>query len=477
LFSAFFAITFNSVREIIRQPVYVILLAVGLVLIAISPYVTMFSMGDDTTLMVDMGLATILLLGLILALVCSSQIISREIETRTAGTMMSKPVGRFAFITSKFVAVLCALSLACFMLIVMLLATVRFGVPSAAYMETDVPALLAQILPLVLAVVLGTACNFFFAWNFSSTAVVAALVLFGLSLVGITVIAPDGGISPWAVLQIVSERHMIEVIKAALLVTMGIWVLGALAVTVATRANVVMQTVVCVAVFFLLMIGQFLLSPVVGLDCEVVLGEPASTGPLGSLPNEHLALLERLKVMRKADDDDQWLFSRHVQSVRLERRTIEWKRWIRLDEDGEVLFDKDNKPVNGSVSDAWMGKAKLMPESADRSVLVMRLSPHSELRNLQLVERILDYVKLKPGRGSDGNDGDYKRQDISVWPRYPVGAALVPHLYVFWVGDQLMSDYPFIPFSYVGLGALYALGYCLALLFAAAWLFEGREIV
>ena len=47
--------------------------------------------------------------------------------------------------------------------------TWRIGVPSSASWEPDVPAFVALLAPLFLAIGLGMYCNFFYRWNFAST--------------------------------------------------------------------------------------------------------------------------------------------------------------------------------------------------------------------------------------------------------------------------------------------------------------------
>jgi len=132
LFRSLWAITKNAFIEVIRQPIYGILLLVGVGLIALSPIITMFAMMEDVKLLVDMGLGTIFMVGITLAILSATQVISREIEVKTAGAVMSKPVGRFVFVAGKFLGVTLAMALACYVFILILLMTVRMGVPDGA---------------------------------------------------------------------------------------------------------------------------------------------------------------------------------------------------------------------------------------------------------------------------------------------------------------------------------------------------------
>lgn len=326
MLSGFWAITKNSFIEVIRQPIYGILLLVGMTLIGFSPAITMFGLALEESLMVDMGLATILLLGLVMAVFSATQGISREIETQTVGAVISKPVGRLAFVVAKFVAISLAMALSSYLLTLMMLMALRMGVPSTATWRMDYPVLLAELGPAFLAIGLGVYCNYFYRWNFCSTALLAAFPLYTLAFGMLLVI--NGGWQFEFIPAIFVERHCSQVALAALLVFMAVWVLSSVAVAISTRVNVVVNAVICLAVFFVGMITQF-------------------------------------------------LFGRFADQSRL----------------------------------AW---------------LALRM---------------------------------------------------VPSLHVFWVGDQLMTEMPYIPVRYVGTAALYATGFCAAMLSFAAFLFERREVI
>ena len=67
MFGSLIAIAKNSFTEVVRQPAYGILVLVGMALIAFSPVVTAFTMMEDVKLVVDMGLGTIFMVGIALA--------------------------------------------------------------------------------------------------------------------------------------------------------------------------------------------------------------------------------------------------------------------------------------------------------------------------------------------------------------------------------------------------------------------------
>ena len=326
MLSSLWTIAKNSFIEIIRQPVYAILLTMGMTLIALAPPITMFSMVEDEKLLVDMGLATIMLLGLVIAVLSVTQTISREIENQTVGAILSKPVGRVVFIVAKFVGVTVSMALATFLLIVVLLSTLRLGVPSTGSYVMDWPALLAEVVPFLIAVGLGIYCNYFYRWNFTSTAVLAAVPLYTAAFAVLLLVNKHWQFE--LIPGVFAQRNAGQVAIAALLIWLGIWVISSIALAISTRLNVVMNAVICFVVFFIGLLSQYLF----GQFAEVSL------------------------------------------AARIAQR-------------------------------------------------------------------------------------------------------IVPNMHVFWVGDKLMHEMPFIPLPYVGVAAAYAAGYCATMVAVAAFLFERREVI
>ncbi len=258
MLSSFWAVTKNSFIEIVRQPVYAILLVAGMLLIGFSPAITMFSLMENERLMVDMGLATILLLGLVMSVLSSTFVITREIESQTVGAIVSKPVGRFVFVVAKFTAVALAMGLSTYLLTIVLLMAVRMGVPNDAHYRIDLPVLLAEVLPLLMAIGAGMYVNFFYRRNFTSAAVVSAGLFYTIAFALMLVVDADWGIT-WLP-AVFAERHADQIAIAAVAAFLGIWVLSSVAVALSTRVNVVLNAIICVVVFFGGMIVQFVFS-------------------------------------------------------------------------------------------------------------------------------------------------------------------------------------------------------------------------
>lgn len=100
------AIALATYKSEIAQPLFLIVAALGAVLVVILfPFIPYNTFGEDIKMLQDSGLTLIKVLGIILAVWAASSSISEEIEGRTALTVLSKPIGRPSFILGKFLGI------------------------------------------------------------------------------------------------------------------------------------------------------------------------------------------------------------------------------------------------------------------------------------------------------------------------------------------------------------------------------------
>jgi hypothetical protein len=117
-----------TAKEAISQPLYILLIAIGiaaLLLYVIIPYNTF---GEDVKMLKTSGMTTIKVLAIIMALWTASVSVSDEIEGRTALTVLSKPVSRRQFIFGKFLGIIWPILLMFLILGAVFLLTVSFKV-------------------------------------------------------------------------------------------------------------------------------------------------------------------------------------------------------------------------------------------------------------------------------------------------------------------------------------------------------------
>ena len=94
-----------TLKETIRQPMFVLLTLTGIMIIATNYIVPFFAFEQETKMFIDCGLATVLICTLLLSIWTASMSVAEEIEGKTAMTLLSKPITRREFIIGKYVGI------------------------------------------------------------------------------------------------------------------------------------------------------------------------------------------------------------------------------------------------------------------------------------------------------------------------------------------------------------------------------------
>src|SRR3954451_22421034 len=165
----FLTIATNAFMELVRQPVFLLLMTSSVVfeIFLATPYY--FAFGDEPKLVKNSTLAVMLLAGLFGAVLSASASLGREIRSGTALAVLSKPVGRAQFLLAKYVGLVLALTLMTYVNLVAALLTSRMAFD--AYGSVDMLALGLFAGGLVVAYLLGGFSNFFLRRPFVSDAV------------------------------------------------------------------------------------------------------------------------------------------------------------------------------------------------------------------------------------------------------------------------------------------------------------------
>ncbi|MBL7222694.1 MAG: hypothetical protein ISS72_02460 [Candidatus Brocadiae bacterium] len=251
MFGKVLTIAGNAFRETVRQPVFCLVLGVAAAMIALSPTFTMFTLMESVKLVQDIGLSTILLAGLVLAVLSASTVVSEEVRGRTAQMVVSRPVGRGEFVVGKFLGLLVAQAVVCYLLSLVLVLTVRVGVKDAAYTKIDSAVIWAQVGAVVLTLAVAAAVNYFFDKPFPSAVVFTALVTFTLVFLAFGFVDRDLHRVPY-----LSAMNLQTLVACAVLFPM-VAILTAAAVACATRLSLVTSVVTCSLFFAVGMVSDF----------------------------------------------------------------------------------------------------------------------------------------------------------------------------------------------------------------------------
>jgi ABC-2 type transport system permease protein len=255
------AIARNTFVESVRQPIYFILIFMCGIMQLFNVWGTAYSMGytesgevsGDNKLLLDIGLATVFVCGMLLAAFIATAVISREIENKTVLTVVSKPISRPAVVLGKFLGVAGAMLIATLTMVLFLLMGLRHGVMSTAADDPDMPVIVFTTLAVVLALGIGIWCNFFYGWVFTQTTTLLLMPLMLAAWLGVLMVGKKWGF------QSIAVDFKPQVMMACGALIMAQLVLTAVATAASARLGQVMTIVVCCGIFvFGLLSNHFL---------------------------------------------------------------------------------------------------------------------------------------------------------------------------------------------------------------------------
>jgi hypothetical protein len=254
----FFTIAANAFMELIRQPVFLLLMtgSVSFELFLAVPYY--FALGDEPKLIKNSALALMLLSGLFGAVLNASASLAREIRVGTALAVLSKPIGRAQFLLAKFAGLAAALALLTYVNLIGVLLCSKMAFD--AYGSTDLVALGIFAAGVAIAYGLAGFSNFFLRRPFVSDAVLALVVTVTLAA--------------FAIIQFTQQEQSLftaggvdwRLIPAGILILFALWILAAVALACSTRLDTIPTLAVCSAIFL------------VGLMSDYLFGQRAEAG-------------------------------------------------------------------------------------------------------------------------------------------------------------------------------------------------------
>ncbi len=243
-------IAINTFMELVRQPVFLLLMTCSsgfAVFLAAVPY---FGFGEDPKLVKDSALAVMLVSGLFGAVLSASASVAREIHSGTALAVLSKPIGRAQFLVAKYAGLAGALTVLTYVNCLGALLASRMAFD--AYGDTDTRSLAIFFGAVALAYAGAGFSNYFLRRPFVADAVLAVVVLTTLAFVVIagftTQTSQFGGVVKvdWRLLP------------ASILILFALWILAGLALACSTRCDMIPTLAICTGIFLLGLMSDYL---------------------------------------------------------------------------------------------------------------------------------------------------------------------------------------------------------------------------
>jgi len=445
-----FTIARNTFVESIRQPVFFVLVIAGGLLQIVNTALSAFSMGmteqtevfGDDKLLLDMGLATVMVCATLLAAFVATSVVTREIENKTALTVISKPVGRPLFILGKYLGVTGAILVATIILTVFLMFAIRHRVMSTARDTIDAPVVLFSLMAVLIPVALAIWGNFFYGWVFSSTAIGAMLPASLIAYVLTLAVSKQ-----WA-FQSLATDFKPQITVAALCAMVAILVLTAAAVAASTRLGQVMTLVFCSGLF------------VLGLLSNHLLGRYAFSNPLAGVVEA--VQIDSESTLREAGDTAQITLDQPSRLSLAPGTPV----FYGPDPSGIALAVPAQNPFSGDPT----SDAEVIRRGTPPALVVRSVSRAGEKETYTIV----NVGSLPVARPPREGDFVFTRPTRSNWVARTAWS-IVPNIQTFWLVDAITQGHR-IPLRYIALVVVYGAVQIVGFLALAVMLFQRRDV-
>jgi ABC-type transport system involved in multi-copper enzyme maturation permease subunit len=150
------AIAGNTFREAIRDRILYLFVGFAVVMVLSTKLFGLLTVGDEAKIIKDIGLASMQFFSMLIAVMMSMILISREVDNRTVFNILAKPVRRWQFILGKYLGLvsIVAANLVLITFVLMLMVVIVVG-------ELDLMLLFAAAMTLLEMLVLASFATLF----------------------------------------------------------------------------------------------------------------------------------------------------------------------------------------------------------------------------------------------------------------------------------------------------------------------------
>ena len=437
----------NTFIEAIRQPIFFVIVALCGLFQLFNTWTAGFSLGysdsaevsGDNKMLLDIGLATVFVCGVILAAFIATAVVSREIENKTVLTVVSKPVARPTVILGKYLGVAGAMILAVIPMLLFLMMGLRHGVMSTAADTLDGPVWIFTTVAILLSFGVAVWCNFFYGWYFTQTAMVLIAPAMVLAYIFVLLVGKKWEWQP------ITTDFKGQITFACIGLTLALLVLTAVATAISTRLGQVMTIVLCGGVFLF------------GLLSNYLIGRHA-------FENTRVGMIREATPMNF--EEENWAEPGDGYIVKL--ITIPTAQ-ITPGTNFYYSTSATGFPLTPPRSDRFAGSLDTSMNAPDLRGLVVTAVDGPNLTVRRFGQRDLAIPK-----GPQAGDSVFIRE-TSVRPIALALWSVIPNMHYFWMVDAVSQNQP-IPPRHLILVAGYALAQITAFLALGVVLFQKRDV-
>ncbi len=247
MFTQILTIARNAFFESIRQPIVLVLVLAATLLLLLASPLSAFTMDNDQRMLIDIGLATVFMIGMLLAIFIASTVLGQEIRNKTTVTVVSKPIGRPQFVIGKFLGAAMAILLSTFYVSLVFILVDQQDVFQTVRIPVHLPVLLFGILSVGIGTAIAIWCNYFYGFVFTSTWICVTTPLLLIAYLLVLNFGPDFSSHPiWTAFKP-------DIWKAILSIMVSVLILASLSIALSTRLS---QLGTLFATFILFFVGM-----------------------------------------------------------------------------------------------------------------------------------------------------------------------------------------------------------------------------
>jgi ABC-2 type transport system permease protein len=290
----------NAFFESIRQPIVFILLIAATLLILLASPLSAFTMENDQRMLLDIGLATVFMIGMLLAIFIASNVLGQEIRNKTTLTIVSKPIGRPPFVIGKFLGAAAAISISTLYVSLVFLLVEQQEVFQTVRVPIHLPVLLFGVLTFVIGTAVAIWCNYFYGFVFSSTWICVTTPLLSISYIFILNFSPDFTAQPmWIAFKP-------DIWKAIIAIIVSVLILGSFAIAFSARLSQIGTLIATCLVFFIgMMSDAWFGKPLYEIE-QLWLERASDAGQVETV--------DRIRIMQKSNGDVEEVISETIQA-------------------------------------------------------------------------------------------------------------------------------------------------------------------
>ncbi|MEM7229947.1 MAG: ABC transporter permease [Planctomycetota bacterium] len=481
----FLAIVRNTLFESIRQPIMLVLLLVGAILIVLSNLLAGFTMENDQKMFIDIGLATVFLFGALLASFIATSVLTREIENKTALTVVSKPVSRTIYVLGKYAGVAIAMIIGVLFLGFVFLLVEQHQVIETVRDPVHAPVIVFGVVAFLLGTAVGIWSNYFYNKAFPSTFIVITTFLLGLAYV--LSLMFDAGFR-W---QDPTESFRPQLILALIVLVSAALILTAIAFTASTRVGQVMTLCITLGMFLFGLLSDAIFgAPMAQLEqtwSKRVEALPAerTNGPSLATIGQEIDIADLRAWMRDVRRDEA-ATQREVAELELQESVAEQRMLRERNPEEETAEDFDIRIRNliereeEAIAREYESRVTRIDDDIDAIELPLETNEIAvRVDQARIFRLITDEFSVETDRVLRAYPPAIaavrQPQERFVHAACRVGYAIVPNFQVMLLSDAVTQSHR-IPPSYVLRTVMYGVIQILLYLSLAIMLFQKREV-